>query len=132
MPFMEKIRGCRSLSIVGLEKNTGKTVSLNYVLGRLAEMGVSTAVTSIGVDGEQTDSVYATVQDLQNFITKTNAEIDEVSAIRSEARNKQRKLRGLCAKFGHLPLHEIVLQEADVVITANAFESYTEEVVIGL
>jgi hypothetical protein len=31
-----------------------------------------------------------TVQDLQNFITKTNAEIDEVSAIRSEARNKQR------------------------------------------
>lgn len=62
MPFMEKIRGCRSLSIVGLEKNTGKTVSLNYVLGRLAEMGVSTAVTSIGVDGEQTDSVYATAK----------------------------------------------------------------------
>ena len=62
MPFMEKIRGCRSLSIVGLEKNTGKTVSLNYVLGRLAEMSVSTAVTSIGVDGEQTDSVYATAK----------------------------------------------------------------------
>lgn len=62
MPFMEKIRGCRSLSIVGLEKNTGKTVSLNYVLGRLAEMGISTAVTSIGVDGEQTDSVYATAK----------------------------------------------------------------------
>jgi hypothetical protein len=62
MPFMEKIRGCRSLSIVGLEKNTGKTVSLNYVLGRLAEMGISSAVTSIGVDGEQTDSVYATAK----------------------------------------------------------------------
>ena len=47
---------------MGLEKNTGKTVCLNYVLRRLHEMGVSTAVTSIGVDGEQTDSVYATAK----------------------------------------------------------------------
>lgn len=35
---------------------------LNYVLRRLHELGVSTAVTSIGVDGEQTDSVYATAK----------------------------------------------------------------------
>lgn len=62
MPFVENIRNYRSLSIVGLEKNTGKTVCLNYLLGRLAELGVSTAVTSIGVDGEQVDSVYATAK----------------------------------------------------------------------
>ncbi len=62
MPFIEEILKHRSLSIVGLEKNTGKTVCLNYVLGRLHEMGVRTAVTSIGVDGEQTDSVYATAK----------------------------------------------------------------------
>jgi hypothetical protein len=62
MPFVENIRNYRSLSIVGLEKNTGKTVCLNYLLGRLDELGVSTAVTSIGVDGEQVDSVYATAK----------------------------------------------------------------------
>lgn len=62
MPFVENIRNYRSLSIVGLEKNTGKTVCLNYLLGRLNELGVSTAVTSIGVDGEQVDSVYATAK----------------------------------------------------------------------
>ncbi len=62
MPFVEKIRNYRSLSIVGLEKNTGKTVCLNYLLRRLHEIGVSTAVTSIGVDGEQVDSVYATAK----------------------------------------------------------------------
>ena len=62
MPFVENIRNYRSLSIVGLEKNTGKTVCLNYLLGRLNQLGVSTAVTSIGVDGEQVDSVYATAK----------------------------------------------------------------------
>lgn len=62
MPFVGNILNYRSLSIVGLEKNTGKTVCLNYVLRRLHEMGISTAVTSIGVDGEQTDSVYATAK----------------------------------------------------------------------
>ena len=62
MPFVENIRNYRSLSIVGLEKNTGKTVCLNYLLGRLDKLGISTAVTSIGVDGEQVDSVYATAK----------------------------------------------------------------------
>ena len=62
MPFVEKILNHRSLSIVGLEKNTGKTVCLNYLLHRLQQMGVSTTVTSIGVDGEQSDSIYATAK----------------------------------------------------------------------
>ena len=62
MPFIDKLRNYRSLSIVGLEKNTGKTVCLNYLLGRLHQLGISTAVTSIGVDGEQVDSVYATAK----------------------------------------------------------------------
>lgn len=62
MPFVENIRNYRSLSIVGLEKNTGKTVCLNYLLARLHQLGVSTAVTSIGVDGEQVDAVFATAK----------------------------------------------------------------------
>ena len=62
MPFIENIRNYRSLAIVGLEKNTGKTVCLNYLLRRLHELGISTAVTSIGVDGEKVDSVYATAK----------------------------------------------------------------------
>ena len=62
MPFVEKILPYRSLSIVGMEKNTGKTVCLNYLLRRLHERGVAVAVTSIGIDGEQIDSVYATAK----------------------------------------------------------------------
>jgi len=62
MPFVKDILKYRSLSIVGLEKNTGKTVCLNYLLRRLDELHVTTAVTSIGVDGEQVDAVFATAK----------------------------------------------------------------------
>lgn len=62
MPFIKDILRHRSLSIVGLEKNTGKTVCLNYILGRLNQMGVECAVTSIGIDGEQTDAVYGSAK----------------------------------------------------------------------
>ena len=57
MPFIKDILQHRSLSIVGLEKNTGKTVCLNYILHRMNELGVHVGVTSIGVDGEQVDAV---------------------------------------------------------------------------
>ena len=45
-----------------MEKNTGKTVCLNYILHRLNELNVHVGVTSIGVDGEQIDSVFATAK----------------------------------------------------------------------
>ena len=60
MPFINNILSHRSVSIVGLEKNTGKTETLNYVLSRLKTMDTQIALTSIGVDGEQTDSVTQT------------------------------------------------------------------------
>lgn len=62
MPFVNDILRHRSLSIVGLEKNTGKTVCLNYILHRMSELGIHVGVTSIGVDGEQVDSVFATAK----------------------------------------------------------------------
>lgn len=49
-----------SLSIVGLEKNTGKTECLKYVLNRLPVEQKRIAVTSIGIDGETVDQVTRT------------------------------------------------------------------------
>lgn len=62
MPFINEILKHRSLSIVGMEKNTGKTVCLNYVLRRLHDEGTRVAVTSIGIDGERTDQVYGSAK----------------------------------------------------------------------
>jgi len=60
MPFTGDILKYKSLSIVGLEKNTGKTECLNYVLKRLEHCGKQLALTSIGIDGESRDQVTFT------------------------------------------------------------------------
>lgn len=60
MPFIQEILKYKSLSIVGLEKNTGKTECLNYILNRLPLSKIKVAVTSIGIDGEGKDRVTET------------------------------------------------------------------------
>ena len=60
LPFINDILRHDSLSIVGLEKNTGKTETLKYVLDRLPVQTKRIAVTSIGIDGETTDQVTRT------------------------------------------------------------------------
>ncbi|MEJ5267184.1 MAG: hypothetical protein WHW07_05205 [Bacteroidales bacterium] len=60
MPFIDKILVSRSLSIVGMEKNTGKTECLNYVIYRLKEKEKIIGLTSIGIDGESVDQVTET------------------------------------------------------------------------
>ncbi|HAQ64348.1 MAG TPA: hypothetical protein DCR43_00585 [Bacteroidales bacterium] len=60
MPFTGDILNYGSLSIVGVEKNTGKTECLNYIIRRLRDKGVSIALTSLGIDGESCDQVTGT------------------------------------------------------------------------
>lgn len=60
LPFIDDILRYDSLSIVGLEKNTGKTECLKYVLDRLPVETKRIAVTSIGIDGETVDQVTRT------------------------------------------------------------------------
>lgn len=60
MPFINEILKYKSLSIVGLEKNTGKTECLNYVLKRLPIESKKVCITSIGIDGEGLDQVTNT------------------------------------------------------------------------
>ena len=62
MSFLSDIKQYKSLSIVGLQKNTGKTVCLNYILDRLPSDNFKVAVTSIGIDGESTDQVTSTIK----------------------------------------------------------------------
>ena len=60
MSFIDRILTCKTLSITGMAKNTGKTVTLNYLLEHLKALHKVVAVTSIGIDGEKTDQVTQT------------------------------------------------------------------------
>lgn len=60
MPFIDNLLQYSSLSIVGMEKNTGKTECMNYIIGRLKGIHKRIAITSIGIDGENLDQVTST------------------------------------------------------------------------
>jgi hypothetical protein len=46
------------LAVMGMTKNTGKTVALNHLLAQAAQAQVAVGVTSIGRDGEDRDMVF--------------------------------------------------------------------------
>jgi hypothetical protein len=48
----------RTLAVMGMAKNTGKTVALNHLLAQAAADGVAVGLTSIGRDGEERDAVF--------------------------------------------------------------------------
>lgn len=97
MPFIENILRYGSVSIVGLEKNTGKTETLNYILQKLQNSAKIIAVTSVGIDGEGIDQVTHTskpeitfyekmlfVTSEQHYLTKQlTSEVLDVSHIRT-------------------------------------------------
>ena len=47
-----------TLAVMGMTKNTGKTVVLNHLLAQAAAAQVAVGVTSIGRDGEERDQVF--------------------------------------------------------------------------
>src|SRR6056297_297587 len=46
------------VSLVGLNKNSGKTETLIYILNSLYRNNINVAVTSIGFDGEKVDMIF--------------------------------------------------------------------------
>jgi hypothetical protein len=56
------LSGVRSLALVGLAKNTGKTVTLAAILAEHAAAGRTVGVTSIGRDGERHDVIDARIE----------------------------------------------------------------------
>ncbi len=60
MPFIDEILKYKSVAVVGLEKNCGKTECLNYILRSLPLDKKCVCVTSIGIDGENVDQVTKT------------------------------------------------------------------------
>lgn len=51
--------GMATLAVMGMSKNTGKTVCLNHLLAQAHRQGTTVGITSIGRDGEERDAVFA-------------------------------------------------------------------------
>lgn len=60
MPLIDIISNHQTVAIAGMEKNTGKTECIAYLVRQLATRGMGAAITSIGLDGEATDLLTGT------------------------------------------------------------------------
>jgi len=79
----------RRLALVGLAKNTGKTVALTTLIAELAASGRRVGVTSVGRDGEERDAIDSRIEKplvrlAAGTIVATTDELLRASAIASE------------------------------------------------
>jgi hypothetical protein len=60
-PLWRRVRdgGMTVVAVMGMTKNTGKTVALNHLLACAARDAVNVGLTSIGRDGEEQDAVFS-------------------------------------------------------------------------
>lgn len=56
--------GSQTIAVMGMTKNTGKTVVLNHLLEEASKRKILTGITSIGRDGESHDQVFQTPKPL--------------------------------------------------------------------
>ena len=61
MALLASLKGAfRTISVVGMAKNAGKTTTINYLIEEAEDQGVRLGITSTGRDGESTDIVTGT------------------------------------------------------------------------
>jgi len=60
MNLLSVCASCRVVAVIGMAKNTGKTVALNRLAAEAVRAGLTVGLTSIGRDGEQLDALYNT------------------------------------------------------------------------
>jgi hypothetical protein len=105
----------RILSVVGMEKNVGKTVVLNELLEQLDEKSLVPGITSIGRDGESKDILTETdkpliyvskgtlVATLEMYINLTEIEV-EVLEITNQVTSMGRVIIGRCLQSGYIEI----------------------------
>lgn len=98
--------GTRSLAIIGLSKNAGKTTTLNHLLRALAlELPERRlALTSVGVDGEDEDVVTGGVKPRIYVREGTLIATAVESLRRSDAVLDIRTLSGIASPFGEIAI----------------------------
>jgi hypothetical protein len=104
-PLSELLSGARTLALVGLAKNTGKTVTLAAILAEHAAAGRRVGVTSIGRDGERHDVIDARIRKPRILLQAGDLVASTAALTRSSGVTHERLLRtGM-----RTPLGEVVI-----------------------
>lgn len=125
-----RVRGVQTVAVMGMSKNTGKTVCLNHLLQRAQQDKVTVGLTSIGRDGEEHDAVFAIPKPPVHVTPGCLVATARDTLVRAKVRTR---LMG--ATSIHSPMGEIVLVkalEAGAMEVAGPSRSHDQHKVIGL
>jgi len=132
-PLWQRIQssGIKTLAVMGMTKNTGKTVALNHLLAQAHGAQVAVGVTSIGRDGEDRDAVF--------FVPKPpvrvwpgNLVVTARSTLqRAKVRTKLIDTTGIDSPMGEIVLVK-VLAQGDMEIAGASRSSDQQQVIARL
>ncbi|HET8693793.1 MAG TPA: hypothetical protein VFM33_03895 [Aquabacterium sp.] len=119
-----------TVAVMGMSKNTGKTVCLNHLLAQAHGAGRALGITSIGRDGEERDEVFATPKPAVRVTPGCLVATARDTLVRSRTRTKVLGGTGV-----HSPMGEILIikaMEAGDMEVAGPSLSHDQHRVIGL
>lgn len=119
-----------TVAVMGMSKNTGKTVCLNHLLAQAHASGRAMGLTSIGRDGEERDEVFATPKPAVRVTPGCLVATARDTLVRSRTRTKVLGGTGV-----HSPMGEILIVkaiEAGDMEVAGPSLSQDQQRVIGL
>jgi len=119
----------QTLAVMGMSKNTGKTVALNHLLAQAAAAGVKVGVTSIGRDGEDRDQVFFVPKPPIRVWPGTLVATARATLQRANVRYKLVDTTGIASPMGEIVLVK-VLDDGEMEI-AGASRGSDQRTVIG-
>lgn len=100
-------RGLRTVAVMGMSKNTGKTVCLNHLIAQAQATHTTLGITSIGRDGEARDEVFSIPKPPVRVVRGTLIATASDTLLRAGVRTRQIGRTGVGS-----PLGEILIVQA--------------------
>jgi hypothetical protein len=122
--------GMRTVAVMGMAKNTGKTVALNHLLAQAAAEGVAVGLTSIGRDGEERDAVFDFPKPPVTVWPGTVVATARSTLQRARVRHKLIDATGLASPMGEIVLVKAL--EGGSMEVAGASRGHDQQHVIRL
>lgn len=124
-------QGLRTVAVMGMSKNTGKTVTLNHLLAQAHAAGTLVGVTSIGRDGEERDEVYQISKPPVRVWPRTLVATARATLTRAKTRTQFLAGTGIESPMGEIVLVQ-VLEHGEMEIAGASRSSDQRSVIARL
>lgn len=122
--------GMTTLAVMGMSKNTGKTVCLNHLLTQAGARHVAVGITSIGRDGEDRDQVFSIPKPPVRVRAGALVATARDTLLRAKTRWKAIGETGVDSPMGEIVI--VRVQDDGEMEIAGASRSHDQHRVIGL